>query len=97
MVVSMKRRLNLDPIYSGLKIRPYLGEQLAFYFKFVAHLAQSMILPGIVGIVFAIYNSVVGSQTIGYQRSVLCTLFSCAGFRVGVLELRVAGYGCFGE
>ena len=36
----------------SLKIRPYLGEQLAFYFKFVAHLAQSMLVPGVVGVLF---------------------------------------------
>ena len=61
-----------------IKIRPYFGETLAFYFKFVAHLAQSMLVPGFVGVVFFVLNrtDVVDQENVGQARQACCVLFS---------------------
>jgi len=63
---------------ASISIRPYFGETIAFYFKFVAHLAQSMLVPGIAGVVFFILRmaGVIQQREIGSVRTGFCLLYS---------------------
>ena len=92
-LLAPKQWISFTPHTSAINLRPYFGEEIAFFFAFLGHLCRSLLFPGAVGLLFLVvtfFVEVEGHHLDGLRSSLCIPMSIWAASSLHVFERKTA-------